>query len=70
MCDRYGGQCSAKKCRPARISEAEGKHYFRVTRIWYVRADDGLAAVEAAKSWDHDELIVNKLENVIPLEID
>lgn len=70
MCGIYGGHCMSGKCREARLKEAKGKHFFRVTRIWYVRADKAIDAAGMAKNWDHDELMVEKLENVIPLEID
>ena len=70
MCRIYGGHCMSGKCREARLKEKSGKHYFRVTRIWYVRSDKALDAADMAKNWDHDELMVQKLDNVVPLEVD
>ena len=70
MCRIYGGHCKSGKCREARLNNNKGKNFFRVTRVWYVRADKAIDAADMAKNWDHDELMVQKLENVIPLELD
>lgn len=69
-CRIYGGLCMSGKCREARLNNNKGKHFFRVTRTWYVRADKAIDAADMAKNWDHDELMVQKLENVIPLGVD
>jgi len=69
MCGIYGGHCMSGKCREARLKEANGSNFFRVTRIWYVKAEKARDAATVAKNWDHDSILVEKLDNVIPIEM-
>jgi hypothetical protein len=67
MCGFYGGHCMSSKCREARLNKENGEAFYRVTRTWVVRANKITDAVDAAKNWDHNQMMVEKLENVIPM---
>ena len=68
MCRIYGGQCGSSKCREARINKAEGQALYRVTRTWLVRANKIRSAADAAKNWDHNQIMVEKIEDLVEPE--